>query len=148
MEVSRLSQPLAVNTSEQNLSPSPSQSADSTEWCLSRTLEQEPAFKHLMSASGTVNSSCAAGQACAWDVEKWSPKQPPQTTSASKCHPAIRDLHPGRASRQERTSLAGLCTHLSDLLSQQDHKGPFILRYEICVVSLLCFNETLFILGF
>lgn len=32
--------------------------------------------------------------------------------------------------------------------SVRDHKGPFTPRYEICVVSLLCFNETLFILGF
>jgi len=40
------------------------------------------------------------------------------------------------------------CTHLSTRRSQQDHEGPLILGHEIRVVSLLCFNETLFILGF
>lgn len=61
---------------------------------------------------------------------------------------STRALGPGSASRQERTEPPSPCTQLSTLYSQQDHKGPFILRYEICVLSLLFFNETLFILGF
>lgn len=142
----RVSQPLAVNTSEQNLSSSPSQSADRC-W---EVLEQDTWANACFQAPEDCwwDSSSAAGWAHAQAVEKWSPWQHLKAAPASECCPGTRALCPGSASRQERTQLPGPCTHLSALHSQWDHEGPFILRYEICVVSLLFFNETLFILGF
>lgn len=142
----RVSQLLAVNTSEQNLSSPPSQSADRCWEVLKQDTWASPCFQAPEDC--WWKSSYAAGQAHAqlWRSEALGSHL--KSAPAGESCPGTWALGPGSASRQERTQPPSPCTHLSALHSQQDHKGPFILRYEIRVVSLLFFNETLFILGF
>lgn len=130
----RVSQPRAVNTSEQNLSPPPSLSADSTE-----VLQQDT------QASARLQTP----EECWWKGEFLTCRRSgtrvscreaePSTAAATLLLPAHASQPPQPRTREGTRAGEDLalqpCTHLSALHSQQDHKDPFILRYEICVVS-------------